>query len=64
MAGLVKGMIAVRLNINALQHVAKHMKKGFIMRGIWSEAQSDTKHGRARDLFGDCVSINGPSFNM
>jgi hypothetical protein len=36
MAGLVKGMIAVRLNINALQHVAKHMKKGFIMRGIWS----------------------------
>jgi hypothetical protein len=45
MAGLVKGMIAVRLNINALQHVAKHMKKGFIMRGIWSEAESDTKHG-------------------
>jgi hypothetical protein len=39
MAGLVKGMIAVRLNINALQHVAKHMKKGFIMRGIWSEAK-------------------------
>ena len=45
MAGLVKGMIAVRLNINALQHVAKHMKKGFIMRGIWSEVQSD-KHGQ------------------
>jgi hypothetical protein len=63
MAGLVKGMIAVRLNINALQHVAKHMKKGFIMRGVWSDAQSDKKHV-ARDLFGDCVSINGPSFNM
>jgi hypothetical protein len=45
MAGLVKGMIEVRLNINALQHVAKHMKKGFIMRGVWSEAQSDNKHG-------------------
>jgi len=63
MAGLVKGMIAVRLNINALQHVAKHMKKGFIMRGVWSDSQSDNKHV-ARDLFGDCVSINGPSFNM
>lgn len=45
MAGLVKGMIAVRLNINALQHVAKHMKKGFIMRGIWSEGTKRQQHG-------------------
>ena len=40
MDGLVKGIIAVRLNINALQHVAKQMKKGFIMRGIWSAVWS------------------------
>ena len=50
MAGLVKGMIAVRLNINALQPVAKHMKKGFIMRGIWSEAPRD-KHGQPQLLY-------------
>ena len=53
MDGLVKGIIAVRLNINALQHVAKHMKKGFIMRGIWSAVVSEK---RDHVISGDSVS--------
>lgn len=44
MDGLVKGIIAVRLNINALQHVAKHMKKGFIMRGIFGPRWTAAKN--------------------